>query len=39
MKSSGQTLGNDEAQKTSLPPQEVARSNPADPAISISGSP
>ena len=31
MKSSGQTLGNDEAAKASLPPSDVMRSNPADP--------
>ena len=31
MKSSGQTVGTDEAPKASLPPSEVMRSNPADP--------
>jgi len=31
MKSSGQTVGTEEAPKASLPPSDVMRSNPADP--------
>ena len=31
MKSSGQTVGTEEAPKAPLPPSDVMRSNPADP--------
>ena len=34
MKSSGQTVGTEEAPKASLPPSDVMRSNPADPTYS-----